>query len=118
MTTGGTKKRRPKRPEVIELVPFKYQLVWTKSKGASSHGETNPDLKEIVVNDIGTPESIAETSVHEVCHVLVEDLIHVIMNYDGKEDEADELFTRLFSPRLYYFLKNNKEFIDYVQQAR
>lgn len=113
--SGITKKIN--RPGKVRFTPFDYKVHWTKAQGASTHGETSLDKKEILMNEGSTLESTQETLCHESCHVLLEDLIHMIRCYEGKDDDAEELFTRIFSPRLFQFLRDNPEWIKFVTRG-
>lgn len=115
---SGTTKKAKNRPDTLFFTPFKYKLHWTTAKGSSSHGETSLDKKEIILNEGSTKEAAQETLVHEALHVLCEDLIPVVINYEGKEEDAEETFIRLLSPRLYSFLKLNPAFVNYILKAK
>lgn len=106
---------RTKKPNTVFLTPFNYDVIWTKSRGNSSHGETSTDLKQITINPVGPEEATKETLIHEICHVLVEDLIDVLLHTELKADDAEELFIRLMSPRIYEFIKHNNEITSYIQ---
>lgn len=105
---------RIKRPDKLRFAPFDYKLHWTKAKGASTHGETSLDKKEILMNEGSTLESTQETLLHESLHVLLEDLVHMTRAYEGKDDEAEEQLVRILSPRLFQFLRDNPAFIKFI----
>lgn len=118
MKNGNIKKKTKIRPTRIYFAPFDYSVHYSTSIGADNHGETNRDTKEMTVQ-VGISEPITkETVVHESCHVLVEDLINFVRNYntDAKDDEVEEAFVRIFSPRLFQYIQNNPALMQYIMK--
>jgi len=92
---------------------FTYDIILSKAKQMSSHGETNIDTKQIIVYPNGNEDVVKETLQHEILHALLEDIIPTIKEIES-EDKMEEQLIRLLSPRLMSFVLDNPKLAKYI----
>lgn len=108
--SGNTRK-----PRKVYLSPFEYKINWLKAAigNESYDGDTCTSMKEISINMKLPEQALKETLLHEICHVLLEDVIEGVLKFDTKED-AEEFCIRMLSPRLFSFLRKNHEVLEFL----
>ena len=92
---------------------FTYDIILSKAKQMSTHGETSVDNKQIIVYSNGNEEVVKETLQHEILHALLEDVVTTIKDIES-EDKMEEQLIRFLSPRLMSFALDNPKLARYI----
>lgn len=103
-----------KRPEKFKLGTFNWKIKYLDIE-AEYHGETLKDSREIhIVIRNKTEQVLRDTILHELFHVVLEDIIDGAIKMDEKPDVIEEHIVRLLTPRVHELFTNNKELNKYI----
>ena len=105
------------KPRKVKVGYYDYKIKYIETNSADSHGQSSTDNKDIIVFNNGNAQVVRETLLHELLHVIMEDVTTIVFP-DLKEEDADraeEAIIRLISPRLMLFLKENKHFTRFIE---
>jgi Zn-dependent peptidase ImmA (M78 family) len=92
----------------IKSVFYDYEVDFIPNESSDNHGLTDKSKKKIFIEKNINPQVQRETLLHEILHVVCEDM------YFFKDDEKEEEFIRKFSPRLMHILCNSEEATNFI----
>lgn len=101
-----------RKPTQIKIGGFIYKVKYKRTVG-DHLGITYIDKKLIVISKHDNIEVLKETLIHELLHVLMEDVIESV---DDKKDLAvkEEAIIRFVSPRLFQTFKENPKLVAFL----
>jgi hypothetical protein len=100
---------------IIDFSGFEWKLMFLDIE-SENFGITSTDTKTIHIYTHGRDkQTILETLCHELHHMILFDLVDSIFHFDAEKlASKEENLVRLSSPRLFHFLKENKEFCRWL----
>jgi len=104
-----------KRPKEIKIGCFTYKVKYKRTTGKNL-GLTDLSKKQITIWKHDNKEVLRETLMHEILHVLMEDVVASVEEKKDLEDK-EEAIVRLVNPRLFQVFKDNPNLVEFLFKA-
>lgn len=105
------------KPTKFKYNGFNWKINWLDkiSPNPENFGKTELDMKEMDIYSRGIPDEVLkDTLLHELIHVLLEDIISIIKDADAPSDRAEEHLVRLVTPRMNMLFSENPKLRSYL----
>jgi hypothetical protein len=102
-----------RRPRTLIIQGFIWKIVYHRKLNLV-FGETDYSRRRIEIYKHDSIELMRDTLWHEAEHALFQDLFESIDKIPKIEDK-EEQFVKLSTPRLIQFVRDNPEFIEWIQ---
>ena len=92
---------------------FSYKINLMDSSASENHGDTDLEKKLINLFFNGNEEVLKETLLHEIEHILLEDIVKSTKSIEDT-DEREEAIIRLVNPRRMQTVQDNKALFRWI----
>lgn len=104
-----------KRPKSIQIGAFTYKVIYHRRIGKLM-GQADKDKKRIDIWKHESKQVLRDTILHEILHILMEDVIDTIEKMNCESEDKEESVIRILTPRLLQLILDNPSFISWLSE--
>ena len=108
-----------KKPVKFKSGCFNWKIKWSEETAEELYGKTDHTTKTVTIYQCASDEVTRETLLHELIHVVLEDKVEAIFNFDPdkKDFDKEENLVRLVSPALMQLINDNPELVRFLSKG-
>ena len=103
----------PRKSVRVGCFDYKIVVYEASSSASEDHGETNLERKIINLWHNGNEQVLRETLLHEIEHVIYEDVLSSAKDIED-EEKKEETIIRLVNPRRLQTVQDNKVLFRWI----